>query len=105
MDFYLRECLEKLYAQKTDDNFEDFLFYLTRKQGRIACLYSSGDFSEAEKKAEDLRISVQLTADEEAVVLKNIGLSDLINRLQDRVRDINSRSRGRNKLRFGIAEV
>ncbi len=105
MDFYLRECLEKLYAQKTDDDFENFLFYLTRKHGRIACQYSSGDFSEAEKMAEDLRISVQLTADETSVIQKDMALSDLVHRLQDRVRDINRRSRGRNKLRMGIAQI
>ncbi len=105
MDFYLRECLEKLYAQKTDGNFEDFLFYLTRQQGRIACLYSSGESLEAEKMAEDLRISVQLTADEEAVVPKNIRLSGLVDRLQARVNGINRRSSGRNKLRFGIMEI
>lgn len=105
MDFYLRECLEKLYAQKADDDFENFLFYLTRKHGRIACQYSSGDFSEAEKMAEDLRRSVQLTSDETSVVPKNIRLSDLVNRLQERVRDINRRNRSRNKLRLGIMEI
>ncbi len=105
MDFYLRPCLEKLYAQKTNADVTDFLFYLSREHGRILCLYESGRQKEAEVRSEDLRRKVQLTADESAAMPENTSLSDLVGRIQARVSDINKRSRGRNKLRFGIAVV
>jgi len=105
MDFYLRECLEKLYAQETDADFTDFLFYLSREHGRILCLYESGNKKEAEERTEDLRKKVQPAADEAAAIPENTPISDLIDRIQARVSDINRRARSRNKLRFGIALI
>ena len=105
MDFYLRQCLERLYAQKTDADFTDFLFYLSREHGRILCLYESGRQKEAEARSEDLRKKVQPTADESAAIPENTSLPDLIDRIQARVSNINRRARSRNKLRFGIAII
>ncbi len=104
MDFYTRQCLKKLYVQKTDPGFIEYLHGLGRMQGRIVCLTSSGSYAEAEEMSESLRISSQLTDEERRRLPKKIRISDMVKGIQGRVDDINRRARG-NRLIFWIAEL